>query len=278
MIFSLFSISAVRRYSEVLTGPITTPSSIIEELLNTSPSSEPRRGYTWLIGNLRALANDCLYFRFGREASTHRAYYDEKTKSFIDTDDPEAPNTHIIIDLKYQVLAIAKNARLNLYVSNIARILQNTLNSNIHLIDGRYEIEISPIYDPEDILTFLKQSYKILSITFEVGRRNNWDANRDVQVPLAKIIELAKSKCSTTTLEGDDIDRDVAEGIARSVSARGRDFSARGIRRRGEKVQTKTARKTAAQLDTLRVSNLDDLQKVSEYARQLYLTIRSENQ
>lgn len=269
MKFTLFRLICTESYEQSLLQDGKNSRDSLFEVLQQQPSGAVREGYTWHVGNMTEVSPDYLWFRFGRTSHLFLPQYDEDNKMFIDEESEQAPYTIVLVDMLYQVAAIAHKQQLLADVSSIANTLQTVLNIGLRSLQSSKKIDILELYDQEDIIKFIQSAYIISEISFEVGKKNNWDVDEHVQRPHETLLELTHGEKSTTAIEGENLNKDAAIRITRSVGAKGRPVSVKGMRTRGGKRITKHSQKLRKEIDL-------DKRDLSENTLLAFHSIRSE--
>jgi hypothetical protein len=217
-----------------------TPDEFITQIITDKPSSELREGYIWHIGNVRNIGNnEGFVFAAGRTTKKNKALYDEETKDFLEVDDEESPFTYIYYDRHYGILGIEPKSKLSPTVKGIARNIEKLFNRHIVTKDSGIKIEISEIWDPEDFLKLVRQSYAVVGFTVHFGNPNPFDVEADFHRPMENYLEATGGDKGKATVQGIDLDRDKIEEVTRSVASTGNDASARIRLHQGQRPVTK---------------------------------------
>lgn len=204
-------------------GTDTVERDILKRIIEQKPSLELRSGQIWHIGNIVVIDNDSLMFAVGRTAKSKIERLDANSGDFIEERSDTAPFTHAVIDLNYQILAIASRSTLAPTPANIASRVAQIINQSPILTEAGRDCEVLPISDPEDFIATVQSAYRLYVLTIEFGRPNPWDADEQFQKPMQNLLREADGKAGKTTVNGNNLNREVVEKIARSTSASGRD-------------------------------------------------------
>lgn len=128
-IYQLFRIKVERAAQRSLFEQQTTSADLIRSAIESNPSFEIRAGYTWRIGNVEAIDEDALFFALGRITKSTIETYDDEVGAFINKDQDHAPYTFVLVDLRNQVCAIARKAKIaqstTLIASNLVKLLSH---------------------------------------------------------------------------------------------------------------------------------------------------------
>ena len=225
--FYLFRIKVLKPSQIHLFEDDLSSSIILLTAIQTKPSAELRSGYIWHIGNLSRLNGDSgFYFALGRTTKSIVERYDEDEGNFLEEDFETSPYTHVFIDLHYQVIGIAKKTRLAPTPKGIANQLERLLNSSDYISSLGVRIEVSEINDPEDFVTYLHQAYSVTKFSVEFGEPNPWDADKDFQAPMQKLLRESSGTKGKTIIAGEDLERDTLEDLSRASASAGNDAQA----------------------------------------------------
>lgn len=215
------------------------PDDLISEIITNKPSEELREGYIWHIGNVKMIGDEGFIFAAGRTTKKSKALYDEESRDFLEVDDEESPFTYIYYDRKYGILGIEPKSKLSPTVKGIARNLEKLFNKYLISRYSDIKIEISEIWDPEDFIKQIRQSYAVVGFTVYFGMPNPFDVEADFHRPMEKYLQATGGNKGKATVQGPDLDRDKIEDVARSVASTGNDASARIRLYEGQRPVTK---------------------------------------
>lgn len=236
----LFRIKVIKPKQMPLFSVERTPDEFIAEIITEKPSSELREGYIWHVGNVRDIGkNDGFVFAAGRTTKKSKALYDEETRDFLEIDDEESPFTYIYYDRHFGILGVEPKSKLSPTVKGIVRNIEKLFNRHIAGNSGGIKIEISEIWDPEDFLKHIRNSYAVVGFTVHFGNPNPFDVEADFHRPMENYLEATGGDKGKATVQGDDLDRDQIEEVTRSVASTGNDASARIRLQQGQRPVTK---------------------------------------
>src|SRR5437762_3285093 len=102
------------------------PPDILLDVVKSLPTAAFREHVEWHIGNVRKIDDDALYFRIGRMARSVFEVFEEG--KFKDQEFETAPYTHVLLDHKLELCAIAAKNRLAPSPAGISRKLGRLLN------------------------------------------------------------------------------------------------------------------------------------------------------
>lgn len=246
------------------------------EILTTAISSVPeadlRRGQTWHIGNVAQIDTNGFYFRLGKTTRATNEVY--QGGNFIDEEYETSPYTHAVIDVDYEVCAIAQKTKLSQTTKGIARNLARLLNSAEIARTQGVTIEIGDIPDPEGFISHLQKAHSISSFWIEFSRQNPMDANEDFVKPMQKLLSASHGEKGRTEFRGNDLNEETLEELTRSAAATSNEASAlMQTRPRGKKVR----RYLSGNPIILQHDDLIDVEKKRELLREViekYQSIR----
>jgi hypothetical protein len=197
------------------------PRQALHRALQEKGSVELRRGHKWHIGNLTHIDRDALFFALGRTTRSQLETFDESSGDFVDTTYENAPYTYALVDLHFQVCAIAAKLRLAKSPVGIANRLAQVLNLSRTAKDFELEFTIDAISDPAEFIELLDSAIRIRSFSIEFAPPNPWDAEKDFQQPMQRLLEATHSTSGKTSIKGDYLDKEPLKGLARAAAAAG---------------------------------------------------------
>ncbi len=200
---------------------------ILERAIGEKPSEELRHGFVWHIGNLIRIDPDALYFALGRTTISIVERYDEERRDFLVEPFESAPYTHVVLDERNQVIAIAGKSRLAPTIRGIAAQFQKLLNSSAAARDSRARIRVDEISDPEDFISILRTAYSVEQFSVTFRRPNPFDVEEDFHRPLEKLLQESDGEVGKTTISGENLNAEVLAEVARSTAATGDDAAAK---------------------------------------------------
>ena len=204
------------------------------------PSAEIRAGYKWHIGNIREFSESSGYFAVGRTTSATIEKFDEGTGNFLEEELETSPYTHVVFDASIGILGIAKKAALAPTAKGIASKIQLLLAQTEAVLENEVEVEVSPIPDPEGFLKAIAAAYRVSRFTATFKGPNPIDADELFQKPLAVYCSAIGGSKGKTLVQGEDLNREVVQAVARSSAATGNDASARIMKTAKQKPITVT--------------------------------------
>lgn len=177
-------------------------------------------------------------------------------------------------------MGIEPKSKLSPTVKGIARSIEKLFNqyiANDAVGYGYDRIEISEIWDPENFINQIKQSYMVVGFTVYFSRPNPFDVEADFHRPMERYLQATNGDKGKTTIQGTDLDRDEIENIARSVASTGNDVSARIRVDKGQRLVTKHLKGDPVEV-TVEEEEKKDSSSLFEKIREVYSRIRNEKE
>jgi hypothetical protein len=220
LLFTIFRIQVFFPKQIGLFSEADSPPRIIVDALLERPTLSHPKG-SWHIGNLADLGSDGLYFAIGKELPRSVGMLDDQG-DFVNQNTMLAPNTHVVLDLKFQVLAIARNSELSPAPKSVARKLQNLLQDTKIVRDTGCSISIDLITDPAEFVDTLLTVDAVTKFQVSYSLPNVWDAEDDFQRPFQETSRELRSETGTATFKGRDLERSKLVQLTRAAAAVGK--------------------------------------------------------
>jgi hypothetical protein len=250
--------------------------TILIETIKSFPQAEFKEGMIWHIGNIISIEDGALYFRIGRTTKSTIEVY--KDGNFLDQEFETAPYTHVFLDAKIEVCAIAKKAKLAPRVMGISNRFVKLLNKSKKALELETEFKISELSDPKDFISYLESAYNISKFTFSFTRPNAWDVNQDIVKPLQKFAAAVDGKSGKTEIEGENLNAGILEEISRSVASTGDDASALLQIEETDKTSRKRLKGNPVLISQADVLNDKEKKEFLNKLRKIYNKIRGKEQ
>jgi hypothetical protein len=254
-----------------------TSPDILREVLLSKPSKELKKGFVWHIGNVTEINDAGIYFAIGRTTKSIVERYDEVDKNFVEEDFETSPYTHAILDLKYQVLAVASKSRLSPKAKAIAKQFEKLANDTLIVKSLKRKVEVAELNDPETFISHIQRAYSVVHFSMNFGEPNPWDVNKDFQKPMQSLLHEASGTRGRTSISGPDLDRELIEELTRATASTGN--TAKAIVKSSKELKgvTKYLKANPVALNEEGLEK-DGLQKFISRVREAYLNIRKINQ
>jgi len=222
--FQLFRIKVYPSNQISFLEPPKTPSEILQDVIFSVPSAELRKGMIWHIGNVSIIEEGGLYFRIGRTTKSTLEIYEDG--NFDEQEFDTAPYTHVILDTRIEVCAIAKKPKLSPKTMGIANQFVRLLNESKRTQQIEASFDIDEINDPTDFIDHLRQAFSVSKFWVTFSRPNAFDVNEDFVKPTQKLLVDSNGEKGKTEVEGDNLNTESLEDIARSAASTGNDATA----------------------------------------------------
>ncbi len=220
LLFTLFRVQVFLPEQLPLLIDYREPREFLKAALLEKPTVEHARG-SWHIGNVKDVAPTGLYFAIGKELPRQVGSLDQDG-DFQNLSTLVAPNTHALLDLHYQVLAIAKNSELAPESKSVAKKLQKLLQATDIIRESEARIDISAIDDPEEFIQLIMGAAAVTKFQVTYGLPNVWDAEEDFQKPFQNASRTLGAEEATAVFKADDLDRDNLVRLTRAAAAVGK--------------------------------------------------------
>ena len=204
-----------------------TPAQILLAAVQQKPSAELRQGYQWHIGNVHIYENNAGYFAVGRTTTSTIEKFDAKSGNFIEEELEESPYTHCVFNPAIGFIGIAKKTNLSQTTKGIANRLEQLLSLAEVVQQNEVAVEVRPIPDPDGFLKAIHEAYRVYTFSATFRGPNPFDADEFFQKPLSVYLSAANGAKGKTTINGEDLNREVLAEVTRSTAATGNEASAR---------------------------------------------------
>lgn len=225
--YSLFRVKFIKPSQKSLFNENITPEELLKSAVLQRPSAELRAGYHWHIGNVHLFNDSRGYFAIGRTTTSSIEKFDELSGNFVEEETEESPYTHCVFDAAIGFIGIAKKPILSQTTKGIANRLEQLLSLTDGVVENKIHVEVRPIPDPDGFLKAITAAYRVYSYTATFRGPNPFDADEHFQKPLAVYLSAANGQKGKTTINGDDLNRNVLTEVTRSTAATGNEASAR---------------------------------------------------
>ena len=250
------------------------PSKTILQAIEEKPSEELRKGQFWRIGNIKKLSETTIFFALGKITKATHALYDETRGDFVEQAQEEAPHTHVGIDLKFQVCAIAEKSIIAFPVDNIAKNLAKLLSASELAGKGRFKFNLSKISDPEDFLELVRNAVRISKFEMDFSPPNPFDVDQQFHKPMEELLQATRAQQGKTAIKGESLNAEETEKIARSTAASGNKVKAHIQSKEDEKPMLKHMDVNPVTVSVDEINTDDGKQNLLERIRKAYLRVR----
>lgn len=225
--YSLFRIKFIKPSQKSLFNENITPQELFKSAILQCPSAELRSGYHWHVGNVKMFNDVRGYFAVGRTKISSIDKFDEASRNFFEEETEESPHTHCVFDASIGIIGIAKKPVLSQNAKGIADRLEKLVSLTDGVVKNHITVEVRPIPDPDGFLRAITLAHKVFNYTATFRGPNPFDADEHFQRPLAVYLSAANGHKGKTTINGDDLNREVLAEVTRSTAATGNEASAR---------------------------------------------------
>lgn len=202
------------------------PIEIITRSFQAKPTADVGRGSEWHVGNIETVTPDGIAFAMGRTIEVTSPKFDSVTHDFLEEEALRAPFTIGVFDQRHQVCGVIRKTGVSQSSTEIASKLQVLLNSAPYARESNSTIVVDPVQDPISFLEAIRSAYAVTRFSFTASRPNPPDVNRLIQRPAEEFTQAAGGDRTRVEVEGDDLDREVIEEVAKAVAAVGETASA----------------------------------------------------
>jgi hypothetical protein len=126
-----------------------------------------------------------------------------------------------------QAIAVAGKAKLAPTISGIARQVEKLLNRSPLLLLAAARVTVSPLNDPQDFITHLREAYSIQKFTVTFRVPNPWDVDKDFHEPFERFLAEADGETGRAVVEGKHLKPEPLEQVTASAAALGDDAEAK---------------------------------------------------
>jgi len=246
---------------------------ILRDAIQSFPQVEIRAGSIWHVGNVSEVDRDALYFRVGRTSKSTIEIYEHG--AFRDEQFETAPYTHVLMDIPLAICAIAKKARLSPYARAIANKLAKLLNHSKTARENTAELELDPIFDPEDLISYLAQAVSVSKFWITFKRPNPFDVNKDFVRPMQELLHKTGGRQGKTQIQANDLIAESLEELARSAAATGDKAAATMSLEPGKRAVTKSLGRNPVMISHEDLSDEEQKRRLLRKMRKIYERVRT---
>lgn len=218
--FTLFRVQLHKPQQLPLLAGEMKESEILRAALLEKPWDEVR-GHVWRVGNVDEISDDAMVFFIGKEQPTTFGTVGADG-DFHEAEAVVAPNTLVVVDLHYQLLAIAHRVQLSQSVYAVASRIRTLLASSQVVVETGCKVSVSAVNDPTDFIRVLETAAAVVKFKVAYGLPNVWDVDRDFQKPIQDTAQELGASEGEATFKGDDLRREPLVRLAKASSAVGK--------------------------------------------------------
>lgn len=224
-----------------------------KDILRLAFSEKPTKhgnSISWHVGNIFEIGNEALYFAIGKKLSKRDGNLDESGDFHSEVRDV-APYTHAVLDLKYQVVAIAHSPELAQSSNSVAAKLSSLLQGTESVSEQSGEVSIKVINDPTEFLSAINDAYAVIRFQVSYGYPNVWDVEKDFQKPFQLTArELGSDESSAVFSSKSDLERKPLEKLVRAAAAIGKKVKASIKKHMGQRAVSMSLNNNPAKIST----------------------------
>lgn len=220
LLFTLYRVQVFVPDQLPLFVSLREPVEFLKAALLEKPTVDHPRG-SWHIGNVADISPIGLYFAIGKQLPRQMGALDD-SGDFHTLNALVAPNTHVLLDLHYQVLGIAKNSELAPASSTVAKKLEKLLQAADVIAKSNAKVDISAIDDPAEFVEMLEKAAAVTKFQVSFSLPNVWDADEDFQKPFQRTSREAGASSAAATFKGEDLERGTLVKLTRAAAAVGK--------------------------------------------------------
>ncbi|WP_414604079.1 hypothetical protein [Stenotrophomonas sp. FR012] len=217
--FTLFRVQLHKPQQMPLLGVEASEAQILKAALLEKPWDEVR-GHVWRVGNVSEVSSDAMVFFIGKEQPTTFGTVGADG-DFHEAEAVVAPNTLVVVDLKYQLLAIAHRVQLSQSVYAVASRIRTLLASSQIVREAECKVSVAAVNDPTDFIRILETAQAVVKFKVTYGLPNVWDAD-DFQKPMQETTRILGADEGAAVFKGDDLRRGPLVRLAKASSAVGK--------------------------------------------------------
>jgi len=168
----------------------------------------------------------------GRTQAIKSPQFDTVNYNFLEEEAMRAPFTVGVFDKDTQSCGIIRKAGVSQNAEEISSKLQTLLNSASVAQEANSHIIVEPIPDPVGFVDAIRRADAVTRFSFTVTRPNPHDVDRLIQRPAEEFTEAAGGDRTKVEVEGEELNKDLIEDVAKAVAAVG-ETAAANIRPQG---------------------------------------------
>lgn len=233
--FTLFRVQLHKPQQLPLLAAEMTETEILRAALLEKPW-DVVRGHVWRIGNVSEVSADAMVFFIGKEQQTTFGTVGADG-DFHEAEAVVAPNTLVVVDLQYQLLAIAHRVQLSQSVYAVASRIRTLLASSQIVRETGCKVSVAAVNDPTEFIRVLETAAAVVKFKVIYGLPNVWDAD-DFQKPMQDTTRILGASEGAAVFKGEDLRRSPLVRLAKASSAIGKKAVAWVKKSAGDRVVT----------------------------------------
>lgn len=202
------------------------PAEVITDAIRATPTADVGRGSEWHIGKPEDVAGGATGFKMGRSSAVTLPRYDSEKHDFYEAEVERAPYTLGVFDPGTQACGVVKKAGVSQNPTEIAAKLEKLLNASAHPEKAGVRIVVDPLTDPQGFIEQLRSATAVTRFSFTASFPNPFDVEALIQRPAEEFTKIAGGEKTKVEVEGDNLNEEVLEELARGVASTGDQASA----------------------------------------------------
>jgi len=216
----LFRITVHKSHQEDIFDTLDDKQEFLKKMISSHPERKGARATKWILGNYSKISSNGMYFRLGR-ISTKKLSNINSKGDFIENEIKIAPNSHCILDLENQVLAMTHNNELSFTIVSQGKALERIINENLDNFQNFVSVEIRILPDYVEFVKKIRDSYSVKKFWVKIRRPNPFDIMDDFVNPISKINNQINSEEIKVELKGEDLEKKKLESITGNTTIAG---------------------------------------------------------
>lgn len=260
MKFDLYRLRMVQIEGDNIFAHDRNIDQILSDCLESALKYSNDKAVKWKVGDLEKIDDTGYYLRIGK--LTNLVINNYQNSSFTEKQQISSPYTDIYIDVKTEVVAIAKNLKLSSKTSTVANRFKDLLAKNDVIEAKGISFQIDPIRETNAFIEFLNSSDSILKFTFDVSRPNHFDAETNLIKPVEEAVQDMSADKAKISISGSDLDQKLLTEMTKKVAASGNSVSARAKKYKESKPETRRLADDNVEIEFNDHSSLKDDKKI----------------
>ena len=233
--YSLFRANFIKSSLPTFFQINLSPEKLFLRAILERPSSAPKKGYIWHIGNVELFSRIAGQFAVGRTTRSTIEMFDAESGNFLEQEFETSPYTRCVFDAEIGIIGIANKVSLVPSVKQLALRIQDLLAHTEVVHSANTYVNVAPIPDPNDFVAILENAYRVSRFMATFHGPNPFDADELFQKPLSVYLSLAGGSKGKAQIQGEDLNRGVIQSVARSTAATGNEASATVKHEKGQR-------------------------------------------
>ncbi|WP_438010071.1 hypothetical protein WME89_16280 [Sorangium sp. So ce321] len=197
---------------------------LLRRTIEAQPDAAANDDTRWFLTKPSVVDSNGYHLRLGRRVRVVLTAMDTAGQ-FHDREDSTVLNTHVFIDVQFQVSAIAFKSQLSPTVKGLGNSLATALNRSETAGKLKVEFEVAPMKEPGSFLRKIRSAYRVTNLSVTTRRPNPWDASNFYR-SVAESLEDMGGREAEIKWKGEMTPNSVMEEAVSEAAALGRDATA----------------------------------------------------